>query len=226
MATSSHTFSPRPGAEVCFEPGIEDLTSDELIRECVGGDTAAWEEFRRRFEPFIARAVARAAMCWARVSTDLIDDLVQETYLKLCAEKFRHLRRFSSHHEKAIYGFLKKIACNATTDYFRSRCAVKRGGEFFQDDDLDIALQVACEDCLEERILIQQIETFIDQITTSEQDKIIFRLRFEQGLTTKDIAEANGVCLSQKGVESCLRRLTILLKALCRKRSRHDSLPV
>jgi RNA polymerase sigma-70 factor (ECF subfamily) len=220
MATSLHSFSPVQGAEVCFSPGVADLTLDELIQECAAsGDTSVWEEFIRRFQPLIAGVVARAAMRWTRVSPDLVNDLVQETYLKLCTEEYKHLRRFNSRHERAIYSFLKTIASNVTTDYFRSQSAMKRGGEYFREDALDVALQKGQEAGLENHILVQEIERLIDQITDSDQDKMVFRLRFQQGFTTRAIAESDGVQLSQKGVESCIRRLMSVLKEICWARS-------
>ena len=65
------------------------LSTEELVLKCVeSGDAAAWEEFIRRFQPPIARVVLRVARRWGAFSPQLIDDLVQETYLKLCATTF------------------------------------------------------------------------------------------------------------------------------------------
>lgn len=219
MATSSYAFSSVPGTEASFGSGMAGLTVDQLIRECAtGSNEIIWKEFTRRFGPFIASVVSRAAMRWVRVSPDLVDDLVQETYLKLCTEEYRHLRHFSSHNEGAIYSFLKTVACNATTDYFRSRWASKRGGMFFQADDLDTAQHKGQDACLETHVLVQEMETLMDQITDSEQEKMIFRLRYKEGYTTRAIAETDGVQLTQKGVESCLHRITSELREICSRR--------
>jgi len=219
MATSSYTFSSTPGAEVSFRQRAASLTPDELVQECAaGGDANAWEEFIHRFRPLIAGVVSRAAMRWTRVSPDLVEDLVQETYLRLCIEEHRHLRHFSSRHERGIYSFLKTVATHATTDYFRSRFAAKRGGAFFQEDDLDAALQNGQEPGLENQILVHEIEKLSDQITCNEQEKVIFKLRFQEGYTTRAIAEADGVQLTQKGVESCLHRITSNLREMCSKK--------
>ncbi|HZT35811.1 MAG TPA: sigma-70 family RNA polymerase sigma factor [Nitrososphaera sp.] len=219
MATSSHAFSTVPRSDASFGLGAADLTVEQLIHECATGDNETiWKEFTRRFESFIASVVSRAATRWMRVSPDLVDDLVQETYLKLCAEEYWHLRHFSSHNDCAIYSFLKTVACNATTDYFRSRWAVKRGGMFFQAEDLDTIQHKGQDARLETWVLVQEMEILIDQITDSEQEKMIFRLRYKEGYTTRAIAETDGVLLTQKGVESCLRRITSDLREICSRR--------
>src|SRR5262245_58380335 len=118
------------------------LSSQDLIYQCVSSKSSeAWQEFIRRFQPLIAGVVARAAARWIGVSHSLIDDLTQETYLKLCTDEFRRLREFQSRHEDAIYGFLKVVAYNVTLDYFKVRHASKRGADLLADSDPEVALQ-------------------------------------------------------------------------------------
>ena len=130
------------------------FSSQELLQECVTrADAEAWEEFVCRFQPLIAGVVARTAMRWTEVSPGLVDDLVQETYLKLCTDHFRRLREFENRFEDAIYGFLKAIAYNVTMDYFKVRHATKRGSQLLSKSEFDTALQtVAQEDSVEDRL--------------------------------------------------------------------------
>src|SRR5438105_15838576 len=103
------------------------LSSQDLLKECVTqAEAPAWQEFVRRFQPLIAGVVARTASRWGAVSAALVDDLVQETYLKLCTEEFRRLREFESRHDDAIYGFLKAVAYTVTMDYFKVHNPAKR----------------------------------------------------------------------------------------------------
>jgi RNA polymerase sigma-70 factor (ECF subfamily) len=207
-----HSFPPI-SAEICFEACCKDLTSDDLIQRCATShDTQAWYEFIRRFHPLIAGVIARTAMRWTTASADLVDDLVQETYLKLCTEECRQLRQFTSRHENALYGFLKTVAYNVTVDYFKSRWAAKRGGRQFQDSDLDSAQATSQDGSLEDHILLQQLEDFIDKITDSRRDKLVFRLYYRQGFTSAAIAAIPAIGLSEKGVVSCIHRLTELLR--------------
>ena len=84
------------------------ISPAELVVACLQeGNESAWVEFVRRFQPLIARVALRVARQWGEPSPQVIDDLIQETYLKLCAERLRVLRNFKSAHEDAIYGYIK-----------------------------------------------------------------------------------------------------------------------
>jgi RNA polymerase sigma-70 factor (ECF subfamily) len=190
------------------------LNSNELIAECIASSTpAAWQEFVRRFQPLIAGVVARTANRWQPASPALVDDLVQETYLKLCTEEFRRLREFKSRHNDAIYGFLKAVAYNVTLDYFKVRNAVKRGAKLMNNTDFDTSLKVAGQESpAEHKVLLQEIEAMIGEIAEKERDKVVFLLYYKQGFTAKTIAEIPSIELTEKGVESCLHRLTERLR--------------
>jgi len=190
------------------------LGSPELISECATNTQAgAWQEFIRRFQPMIAGVVARTASRWVSVNATLVDDLVQETYLKLCTEEFRRLRDFVSWHEDAIYGYLKAIAYTVTLDHFKVRYAAKRGARLQNDSDFDTSLRVEGRNSsVENEILLRELEEMAGQVAEEERDKLIFQLYYRQGLTTRKIAGIPAIGLSQKGVESCLHRLTERLK--------------
>ena len=61
---------------------------------CVNADVAAWEEFMRRYHRFIAGVVFRTTQKWGKASPTTMDDLIQKTYLKLCADEYRLLRAY------------------------------------------------------------------------------------------------------------------------------------
>jgi RNA polymerase sigma-70 factor (ECF subfamily) len=190
------------------------LSSPELITECATTThAAAWQEFVRRFQPLIAGVVARTANRWVAVTSPLVDDLVQETYLKLCTEEFRRLRDFVSWHEDAIFGYLKAIAYTVTLDHFKVHYAVKRGARLQDTSDFDSSLRLEGQkSSVESDILLRELEEMASQVAEEERDKLIFQLYYRQGLTTRKIAGIPAIGLSQKGVESCLHRLTERLR--------------
>jgi RNA polymerase sigma-70 factor, ECF subfamily len=190
------------------------LSSPELIAECATTThAAAWQEFVRRFQPLIAGVVARTASRWVAVTSPLVDDLVQETYLKLCTEEFRRLRDFVSWHEDAIFGYLKAIAYTVTLDHFKVHYAVKRGARLQDTSDFDSSLrQEGRKSSVESEILLRELEEMAGQMAEEERDRLIFQLYYRQGLTTRKIAGIPAIGLSQKGVESCLHRLTERLR--------------
>src|SRR5438309_1998726 len=104
------------------------LTSQELVTQCIrAGTPDLWKEFVERFQPLIAGVVARTAQRYGPVFAALVDDLVQETYLKLCTDEWRRLREFESRHPDALYGFLKAVARTVALDHFKGQLAAKRG---------------------------------------------------------------------------------------------------
>jgi RNA polymerase sigma-70 factor (ECF subfamily) len=190
------------------------LAAPELISECATTQhAAAWQEFVRRFQPLIAGVVARTASRWVTVTAALVDDLVQETYLKLCTEEFRRLRDFVSWHEDAIYGYLKAIAYTVTLDHFKVHYAVKRGARLQDSSDFDSSLRVeGRKSSVENDILLRELEEMAGEEAEEERDRLIFQLYYRQGLTTRKIAGIPAIGLSQKGVESCLYRMTERLR--------------
>jgi RNA polymerase sigma-70 factor (ECF subfamily) len=108
-----------------------------LVAACVTTkDELVWVEFIRRFHPLISTVALRTARQWGEPVPSLLDDLIQETYLKLCSDDCRLLKNFRSRYSSAIFGFLKVVTANVVHDHFKASRAAKRGaGVFF--DSLD-----------------------------------------------------------------------------------------
>ena len=193
----------------------------ELVHACARHDAAAWKEFIRRFHRIITLTALRIARRWGETSPQIIDDLAQETYLKICAGGARVLREFQSDHPDAMYGFLKVVTASVANDHFRARATGKRGG-MHAAEPLDgressaVADSAAGLSALERRLLLTEVDECLRTATPSEtleRDRTIFWLYYRQGLTAKQIAELPTIGLSAKGVESTLHRLTQLVRA-------------
>jgi RNA polymerase sigma-70 factor (ECF subfamily) len=192
------------------------LTTEDLLRACIEGGEPAWAEFIRRFHPLIAGTVARCARRFGECSADLIDDLVQDTFLKLCANRCRILRDFRPQSPEAIFGFLKTVAFNVTLDHFRGGMAEKRGS-----GQRDVALDTYAGSAVaggeglpevEREILLREIEENLPS-DASPRDRQIFWLYYRHGMTTRAIASIPGLGLTQKGVESVIQRLTSYVRS-------------
>ena len=104
------------------------LSAQELVQLCLEAkDEASWMEFVRRFKPLISGVVVKLMSRRGKINTALLDDLVQDTYLKICAHNFKALREFDFRHENALFGFLKVITANVVEDYYRNINSQKRG---------------------------------------------------------------------------------------------------
>jgi RNA polymerase sigma-70 factor, ECF subfamily len=195
------------------------ISPEELVLACLnGGEEAAWVEFIRRFQPLIAAMVLRVCRQWGENSPQLLDDLVQETYLKLCSDKFRLLRAFKSCHKDAVYGYIKIFAANLARDHFKTSRAQKRGGEAVTSSlDADamrgtVTERISLTETLERKLIIEKVAGLLATATSSgpsaDRDRQIFWLYYRVGLTANAIASLPKIGLSTKGVESVLLRLT------------------
>jgi len=194
-------------------------SAEVLVRACVEtGEPAAWEEFIHRSHPVISAVVLRTALRWGDPSR--IDDLVQDTYLKLCSNGARILRDFEFRHADALFGFLKVVATNVVNDHFKLLNRVKRtaGTRSEEPGGMESIPATIPADALwptERDILLNEIDDLLRSRATEEgqqRDRTIFWLYYRQGLSARDIASIPSVGLSTKGVESALVRLTRLVR--------------
>jgi RNA polymerase sigma-70 factor, ECF subfamily len=196
---------------------LSSVPANELARLCSeSGSEAAWNEFVRRFQRPIALTVLRTARCWDVPSAAVVDDLVQETFLRLCADDCRLLRNFVPREPDSIVGYLKVLAANVTHDRLRNEKALKRGGGFRKQEgdsaDLDaIVLPSARPDLIDRSIRRTEIDKALRSFipgSLTDRDRTIFWLYFEQGFSAREIGEIASIGLTVKGVESSIHRST------------------
>jgi RNA polymerase sigma-70 factor (ECF subfamily) len=192
------------------------MSGEDLIRACAeGGDGAAWEEFVSRFHRPISLSIIRTAYQWGEIPQQVVDDLVQDTYLKLCANKCRQLRVFAAQHPDAVLGYVKTIAANVAHDNFKSLHSQKRGSgevsQIMEETDPEAApSRSSGQEAMELEVLFKQIDDCIDSCLENsdrDRDRTIFWLYYQQGMTAKDIATLPNIGLSAKGVESVIVRV-------------------
>jgi RNA polymerase sigma-70 factor (ECF subfamily) len=197
------------------------LSAQELVQLCLASqDQALWLEFVRRFRPLIFAVVLKTLRRWTSPDPALVDDLIQDTYYKLCINNFRALREFNYTHENALYGFLKAVASNVVQDHIRTSESQKRPSPRKQEDIEKVSAVVATPtsfaDDAHRRILISEIKSCLEQQAHDPnfpRDSAIFWLYYRHGLTAKAISQIPSVGLTTKGVESTLLRLTRMVRA-------------
>jgi RNA polymerase sigma-70 factor, ECF subfamily len=196
---------------------LSSISANELASICSqSGGEDAWREFVRRFQRPIALAVLRTVRCWDVHSTTLVDDLVQETFLHLCADDCRLLRNFVPREPDSIVGYLKVLAANLAHDRLRHEKAQKRGGSLHRQEtesgDLDALIPApsgseSVDRAIRRKEIDQALRSFIpDRLT--DRDRTIFWLYFEQGFSAREIGQIASIGLTVKGVESSIHRST------------------
>ena len=198
------------------------VSSEDLVRVCAGSrNPAAWEEFIRRFHRLIASVVLRTAQRWGEPSPQQLDDLIQDTYLKLCEDDGRLLRSFQSRHQDAVYGFLKVVAANVVHDHYKAASAEKRGaGQTVKPlEQAQATVHTRGADSfenMERRILLQQIEEALTEIAAGQdqqRNRLIFQLYYRHGMSASAIASMPSIGLTTKGVESTILRMTRMIRS-------------
>jgi RNA polymerase sigma factor (sigma-70 family) len=194
-------------------PQVETPIRDLLDLCLRSNDQAQWQEFVRRTQPLIANVIINTLRRWRDPAPSLVDDLVQETFLRLLANDCKALRSIRNEYENTIFGYLKVVASNVSCDHFRQpRNKVSE----VELDDMVVPPSPDGFDRIQFERLKDQIEACLERGLSSSQtykrDVAIFWLYYEQGYTAKEVSEIPGMGLSVKGVESTLLRLTRLIK--------------
>lgn len=201
--------------------GYSTQSTEDLLRACAEhGGPDVWEEFIRRVHPLIARVVLRSARRWGEASAALLDDLIQEVYLKICQDHCRMLREFEPRHPDAIFGYIKIVAANLVNDHFKAARSLKRNSPaVIQNDADDKAVAdpqgFGSAKSAERQILLAEVDAALNRVATgpdARRGKTIFWLYYRQGLSARAIAEAHSTNLNIKGVESVILRLTRLVR--------------
>jgi len=193
-------------------------SSAELIRACAeSNDGATWEEFVARFHRPISLSITRTACKWGKDPAQFVDDLLQEVYCKLWADKCRLLLQFAQQHsEEAVLGYIRTIAINVAHDHFKSLHSQKHGaGETDQlHEDFDPAARGGSfggpED-MERKVFLKQVDDQLQDCAAGsnrDRDCLIFWFYYLQGMSAKAIAALTTVKLTAKGVEAVIYRLT------------------
>jgi RNA polymerase sigma-70 factor (ECF subfamily) len=184
-------------------------SNEQLLRSCAHSANAeAWEEFVRRFQPLIAGVVMRVAERYGQTGSGVVDELVQETFMKLCRNDSKALKEFKAEHDGAVFGFLKTVALNVAIDHFRS--LQPRTEEPLEDWQAAEASSGGTASA-EMSVLMEQVDGALTRSTsgeTRERDRTVFWLYYKHGFTAKAIAALPAVGLSVKGVETVIFRLT------------------
>jgi len=190
-----------------------------LAKACArSADAAEWGEFLRRCAPIAAMAAARITRMWTGTATpSIVDEIVQEVFLKLCEQERRILRDFKPQGEDSFLGLLRVITGSVANDYFRRQHSEKRGGKVVTvavEDEIVLPASREPGGGAQKAVLFAELDRMLLSATgpSAARDRTIFWLYYLQGLTADEIAALPGSELSAKGVESALRRVILWLR--------------
>ena len=157
-----------------------DRTDEELVRECLDGDTAAYGVLVRRYHRRVIEVGYRALRDGA-----LAEDLAQEVFLRA----YRSLGGFDE--GRRFGAWLMGIAANRVRDHIKSR--VKRGEVSWDVVPPAGTGESTPLDQAEARQLLARVEAGV--ATMPEETREVLRLRFVLGLDYEEVAEVLGMPL-------------------------------
>jgi len=197
-------------------------TVNELAKACAHStDAAEWREFLRRCAPLVSLVAVRVCRMWMnRTQPAMVDDIVQEVFLKLCEQDRRILRSFEPRGEDSFLGLLRIVTTSVGNDYFRRHNSAKRGGKVVTmslEDDSGPSTATGARQTArtEQTVLLAQLDHKLAEAPgeLAGRDREIFWLYYRQGFTAEEIAALPATGLTAKGVESALRRIAGWLRS-------------
>jgi RNA polymerase sigma factor (sigma-70 family) len=199
--------------------GLAAQSFGEVVSECVrSSDSSAWETLVGRLLPWVAFTASRCTSSSRSVSRETIEDLMQDCLLKLCRDNFSILREVLDKPDRTIEAFVKVTVANLIRDRFRKeRSPTQRpgGGLISADTMLEQVPDMRHAKVVERNLLIREIDEILKRKLTgpnASRDRKVFWLYHRHELTAKAIAAIPTFGLTEKGVESAILRLRILVK--------------
>lgn len=170
------------------------MTDNGLVEAYVNGNNKAFDELLRRHQAKLFAYIMRIVS-----DVDLANDIFQETFVKVITNirqgKYVDTGKFSA--------WLMRIAHNMIIDHFRQAKAEKT---ISTDEENSTVLNSAdlaessIEDCMVNTQIHDDVRRIIDALPDNQRE--VLKMRFYQGLSFKEIAEATGT-----GINTALGRM-------------------
>lgn len=170
------------------------MTDNGLVEAYVNGNNKAFDELLKRHQTKLFAYIMRIVS-----DADLANDIFQETFVKVITNirqgKYVDTGKFSA--------WLMRIAHNMIIDHFRQAKAEKT---ISTDEESSTVLNCAelaeasIEDCMVNTQIHDDVRRIIDALPENQRE--VLKMRFYQGLSFKEIAEATGT-----GINTALGRM-------------------
>ena len=198
-----------------------EISSAELIRQCGREltDRALWEQFTQRFQKQIFLYLMRVLKFHSKRDdmTELIPELAQEVYLRLCHNEGTMMQEFRGETDFSVAAFFGRVCASVAIDHLRRNDSLKRsGGTVVSIDDAREKEKVnnsgrdyseLNEDAILKWIDVEKLAAADPDPKNAKRNSIILKLHFVDGMTTEEISQFPGFDLTERGVGSVISRL-------------------
>lgn len=169
----------------------------QLIRKAKSGDAKAFTKLVKKYQRQVYACIARMVF-----SHQLIDDLIQETFIKV----FQSLHRFDESYP--FYPWVRRIAVNATINCLKSE-AGRKASSLDELNPTVISNENPVQE-LERAEMLQNLRRALHALT--DEQRVVFVLRTQEEMSYDEIAQALGISIGT--VMSRLNRARTKLKML------------
>lgn len=153
------------------------LEDNKLIKMCQNGDKDAFHNLINKYHSIVYKFLIKLTE-----DTNLAEDLTQETFLKV----IRNIDKFDLYGKAKFSTYLMTIARNCFIDEIRRTKGYKFNYNI--DDVLDVpAHEDGVEEKIVNRIYGREVAKTLESLT--EEQKIVIKLKYIEGLTLKEISE-------------------------------------
>ncbi len=152
----------------------------DLIRRCRSGSAEAWREFVKRYSPLVYRVSFRMLR-----SREEAEDASQEAFLRV----YKSFESFDA--TRPPEPWLSRIAYNVALKRIAKVKADPSSGTDLLEDRYADTTSVSPERLTGDREAGAALEAAMDAL--SAQDRTILSLRYKEGLSVADVAEATGI---------------------------------
>jgi RNA polymerase sigma-70 factor (ECF subfamily) len=181
--------------------------------------TEDWGQFVAEIFPVMAVAARRVSAIWGEPLDPAVNEIIQETFVKLCEDDRRILREFEDRGEDSVLKLIRVITASIATDYFRRQRAEKRGGRssivpLHAYQHFGEAADPTATEAIEWPVLVGQLDLQMRKVPhlISARDRSLFWLYYRYGLSAAAISRIPAMRLTAKGVESALNRCSRVLR--------------
>lgn len=161
-----------------------------------------------QLQPHVVGVVSRTLRRHGLFESELVNDLSQETFLKILGDRYNLQSRAAGRTDGEIVGLVKTTAVNLVLDALRALRPATPLEEAVISDNNDEKIEVA--------VLLQEVDSTLKKVLavpSAARDYRIFWFYHRDRMTAREIAQLPGIGLSVKGVESVVFRLTAEVKA-------------
>ena len=191
----------------------------KLIKACVKGDKAKWNEFIQKYSRLIYNYIHNTAKIKGSQLTDeVIKDIFQGIFSRLIEDNYRRLRNFKAKNGCRLASWLRTITINYTLDYLsRSKSTVSLDQEDEEGNSLKDILSdnsASQDEDLINKELLEQLMFCIDKLNSEE--KHFIDLYMHRGLDLGQIVEV--LRIGRGAVDVRKQRIIAKLKECFRKK--------